>query len=436
MKKFLLTLMLSIAFAGTYANPTIIYISPNGSSLESADGLTWANAVSLERGRSLVNFYNNQTPAVATQVWAKAGTYNLTADAFQMTIPMTIYGGFTGSETQLSERNWQVNQTILNQTVNKGVIFSNVEAEATLDGWILQNGSKTTAGSCGTMYPGNTLRNCIIRNNKTTGAGVLLFTGISGSTKKMTLENCLIINNECSAVPIVTQITANSLVDIINTTMANNIATVTGAGYVVGINTATGVTLNLYNSIIYGNRTGDQVAGSVAATNAVKNLTNNGWDVAATNGTRTANVLLSSSPFIAATPFNGMANGTTQMFADIDTANFRLVSGSTCINAGNNSLTTATQDLAGFTRIFQTTVDLGCYESSFTTGLKDTKIGGLKVTGNKIQLPESAIGQNIRIVNANGMQIMNFIAENPDLRVSGKGLFIVRINDEIYKVIL
>lgn len=438
MKKKLLALVLSAVFTTAFAETLIIHISPTGSSELTADGLTWENAVSLDRGRSLINFYNNQSPAVPTEVWAKSGTYTLTSDAFQMTIPMTIYGGFAGNETSRAQRNWKLNQTILHQSNSaKGVIFSNVEAEATLDGWILENGSKTSAGSCGNLYSGGTLRNCIIRNNKTTGAGVLMFTGVANSTKKMTIENCLIINNECGISPVVTQIAANSLVDIINTTIANNYCAASGAGVVVGINNATGVTLNLINSIVYGNQMGDQtIPTSVAATNAVKNLYNNAWDVQATNGTRANNIVLSSTPFNEATPYVGIANGTNKLFSAIDTSDFTLRTGSTCINAGNNSYMTATTDLAVNTRILNTTVDIGCYEASVSTAVNEVKVSGLKVSGSKIYLPENAIGKTVQLVNANGLEIKNFVAENRDFVVSGKGLFIVKINNEVYKVIL
>lgn len=438
MKRQLLIIYFLISTIVIFAEPVIIHISPTGSSDITVDGLSWENAVSLERGRNLVNFYNTQNPAVANEVWAKAGTYTLTTDAFQMTIPMTIYGGFAGTETLLSERNWKINQTILHQSnATKGVIFSNIEAEATFDGWILENGSKTSAGSCGTLYPGGTLRNCIIRNNKTTGAGVLLFTGIAGSTKKITIDNCLIINNECGISPVVTQIAANALVDVINTTMANNLCTATGTGVAIGISTATGVTINLVNSIVYGNQMGDQtIPTSVAATNAVKNLYNNAWDVAATNGTRANNILLTETPFNTPTPFLGIANGTTKMFTAIDTSDFSLKNGSSCINAGDNSYVTRSTDLAVNTRILNNTVDIGCYEYAVSTSVPNVKTLGLTVTGNTISLPEHALGKTIQLFNASGMEIKQFKAENRSFSISGKGVFIVKVSNDIYKVIL
>jgi len=115
MKK--ITLLLAFAFVAIFTNaaPVIIHVSPTGSSELTVDGSTWEKAVSLARGRNLANFYNTQAIPTENQIWMKAGTYNLTA-ALQLNVQITMYGGFAGTETLLSERNWVTNQTILNQT--------------------------------------------------------------------------------------------------------------------------------------------------------------------------------------------------------------------------------------------------------------------------------------------------------------------------------
>ena len=51
-------------------------------------------------------------------------------------------------------------------------------------------------------------------------------------------------------------------------------------------------------------------------------------------------------------------------FVNIGTYNYRLLYTSPCINAGNNTSTDATTDLAGGTRIVRGTVDIGAYEFS------------------------------------------------------------------------
>jgi len=436
MKKSVLTLCFLVFGLVMFAEPVIVYVTADGSS--TADGLSWENAVTLSRGRSLVNFYNTQTPAIETQVWAKAGQYDLTSDAFQLTIPISIYGGFVGTETALEQRDWNKNKTILNQTAtNKGVIFSNVECDATLDGWILQNGNRTVNGGCGSLYPGNVLRNCIIRNNKTTGNSVLLFSGLATSSKKIVIDNCLIINNESGVSPLVTQITANAQVDILNTTIANNYSTATGTGYVVGINTATGVTLNFINNIVYGNVLSDAtVATSVSSTNATKILYNNAWDVAPGNGTRANNVLLSTTPFVGATSFIGVSDGTTKLFSSIESADFSLINGSSCIDAGNNTYMTNDRDLAANARIQNLVVDMGCYESAPATGLKNIKtFKGLVVDGNSVLLPENSLGKTIQVLDSKGSKVYSGINKSGNIVLINKGVFIVKIGSDIYKIL-
>jgi hypothetical protein len=397
MKKITLLLAFALVAFFTNAAPVIIYVTPNGSSSESVDGLSWANAVSLDRGRNLSNFYFSKSIPVDNQVWVKAGTYNLTA-AFNLNANMSFYGGFAGTETSLSERNWVTIQTILNQTGTVMVIFGNglvspgvyTDYNVLLDGFILQGGNMAGSNGCGSIAQGTTLRNCILRNNKATGnVGALGFIGVSGSVKKITLDNCLIINNQSGGTT--AAIAAAAIpADIINCTFANNYAT---TGTSAALTTTNGTTINFYNNIFYNNLNGSSIAKAIG-NNTSKVLFNNAWDSAPTDGVGLStnnNISISSSPFVAATSFVGAANGTDKLFSTIESANFKLTSGSTCINAGNNTYaTTATSDLAGNNRIQNTTVDIGCYEVTPSTA--SIAGGNLNNTGlTNIQLANTDI---------------------------------------------
>jgi hypothetical protein len=447
MKKITLLIAFAIVAFFTNAEPLIIHVSPTGSSDVAVDGLSWDNAVSLARGRSLANFYSTQTTPVETQIWMKAGTYNLSADAFNLNSHMALYGGFAGNETDFSERNWVTNQTILNQTASKMVIWGSgqissgvfTDYNVLLDGLIFQGGRITGAGGCGQVAQGTTLRNCIIRNNKaTTNTGALVFKSVTvtstglASTKKVILDNCLIINNESGVSPSV--ITASTVPsDIINCTIANNSAT---SGTTAAITTTAGTAINFYNNIFHNNMNVSAIAKAVGD-NASKVSSNNAWDSQVTDGTRTNNIILTSSPFVASTSYVGAANGTDKLFSAIVSADFKLATGSSCINAGNNTYATATKDLANNNRIQNSTVDIGCYESFFTTlDVKMPVDGGLKVIANKIHLPESAMGQTIRVINVNGMEVKNYIAKSLELTIASKGVYVVKVNNDIYKVIL
>jgi len=384
MKKITLLFVFALVAFITNAEPVIIHVSPTGTSDVNVGGLTWETAVSLARGRSLANFYSTQNPIVENQIWMKAGTYDLTS-SFQINVQITIYGGFSGIETSLTERNWVTNQTILNQTGAAMVIWSNVEKDVLLDGLILQGGRQTGASGCGVITNGTTLRNCIIRNNKaTTGSGALSILNVTGATKNVVIDNCLIINNESTTSPQALSIAVPNT-EIRNTTIANNYNSTTAATAAI----TGGVAYKVYNSIICNNYNGTTLAKSFG-NGTSKELIKNAWDAAATDGTLTSNILLTSSPFVAATGFQGAANGTDKLFSTIESANFRLTSGSSCINAGNNTYATATSDLAGNNRIQNTTVDIGCYEVTPTAAsiaggnLNNTGLTNIQLTNTDI----------------------------------------------------
>jgi len=437
MKKLILLFAVTCLSLSSFSITTI-YVKSDGSG--TADGLSWANAVTLDQGRTLANYYNTLAIPVANQIWMKAGTYNLTA-AFLINIPLTIYGGFAGAEANLTDRNWVINQTILNQTAALQVIWSNVEKDVLLDGLILQGGNPPGNGACGQITSGTTLRNCIIRNNKavTVAKFAVFLTNVpAGATKKITLDNCLIVNNETAVSPSVFNIVTTSQVDITNTTIANNFSQATNAtGAVIAITNGAPI-VNMYNNIIYNNKTGSATAQSVTTTTmttGAKVVYNNAWDVATANTTATAgNIVLAYSPFVSATGFVGAANASTQLLTDINAANFKLATGSTCINTGNNTYATATTDLAGDTRIQNTTVDMGAYEFSTTAGISYQTIENpIRAFNNQLVVPDHFINRTLSIYNIQG-QLVQVIKKATTLNsLNTKGILLLKVDNETYK---
>jgi len=142
---------------------------------------------------------------------------------------------------------------------------------------------------------------------------------------------------------------------IVNCTFyMNQASTESGGAVAVGVNSATGATANIYNSLFYGNTdsTGDS---SVYRDQGTLNTYNNYWNVIPA-GAYTSNGDLAASsidPFASVTPG--------------DSDFLFLAPGSACINAGTNDLTAIgmtlpSTDLAGNRRIVGGTVDIGAYE--------------------------------------------------------------------------
>jgi hypothetical protein len=159
--------------------PTVIYVKPGGT----GNGTTsWANAT----GNLLAAI--SGAPASA-QIWVASGTYTPAIFPISLRSGISIYGGFSGVETQLNDRDIAAHPTILSADTNgndidtdgDGVpdsetsdnaanicLNSGADSSAVLDGFIL-SGAKTVAimnnGTSSTSGSSPTISNCTFRYN-------------------------------------------------------------------------------------------------------------------------------------------------------------------------------------------------------------------------------------------------------------------------------
>jgi hypothetical protein len=80
------------------------------------DGTSWTDAY-----LNLQDAIDASNPG--EQIWIAAGIYKPAGPApesshFYLTEPVALYGGFTGIETDLTQRNWQTNVTIMSGDIN------------------------------------------------------------------------------------------------------------------------------------------------------------------------------------------------------------------------------------------------------------------------------------------------------------------------------
>jgi predicted outer membrane repeat protein len=170
--------------------PTRLYV--DGNSFSPGDGTSWSNAF-----RELTTALA-QAAACCGQVqeiWVAKGKYYpdtyLTdrSSSFQLIEDVAIYGGFAGTETDLSQRDIEANETILdgdykgddsgyNYTDNAyHVVFSqNVSRSAILDGFTIRSGYADGTGGNRDKGAGilnisssPTIRNCAIKFNTAPG---------------------------------------------------------------------------------------------------------------------------------------------------------------------------------------------------------------------------------------------------------------------------
>jgi len=125
---------------------TIRYVKPTASG--SGDGSSWANASADLQ--AMIN-----ASSAGDQVWVAAGTYKPTTTtnrsiSFSLKNGVAVYGGFNGTETLLSQRNWVANVTILSGDIGTlgddsdnsyHVVYnSGVNSTAVLDGFTITKG--------------------------------------------------------------------------------------------------------------------------------------------------------------------------------------------------------------------------------------------------------------------------------------------------------
>ena len=108
-------LILSIFLSGV-ARGAVIYVDADATGAD--DGSSWTDA------------HTDLQDALAAagsgdEVWVAEGTYYPTSTStrtfsFHLETGVAVYGGFDGTETQLSQRDWETNVTVLSGAIGAG----------------------------------------------------------------------------------------------------------------------------------------------------------------------------------------------------------------------------------------------------------------------------------------------------------------------------
>ncbi|MCK6489145.1 MAG: hypothetical protein L6R48_12595, partial [Planctomycetes bacterium] len=168
-------------------------------------GSSWGSTLTLQNALAQAN--------AGDEIWVKTGTYKPHASdrlvSFIIPAGVTVYGGFAGSETAVSQRNWGTNQTILNGDVdNDGLDAGNsrhvvvLASSGVLDGFVVSGGWTDNTGSYDNKGGGillnagsGTVRHCVITGNAAyRGGGVSIQAGATP-----TFSNCLFVTNQGNA---------------------------------------------------------------------------------------------------------------------------------------------------------------------------------------------------------------------------------------------
>ncbi len=188
------------------------------------------NAAGTNNGNNWTNAYTSLQDAINAaqdydEIWVAQGTYKPDQGAgitvgdrtasFPLKSNVSIYGGFNGTETQLDQRNWQTNETILSADLNNNdlpnwnnysenschVLSANdVNEFAVIDGFTIKSGWANIE-----VYPDNvgggivipsdsdpTIRNCLFTLNYGSSGGGACWYSVSSDP---TFQNCVFRHN-------------------------------------------------------------------------------------------------------------------------------------------------------------------------------------------------------------------------------------------------
>jgi hypothetical protein len=232
-------------------------------------------------GKSWVDAYRTLHEALAKalpgdSIWVAEGTYSVhgsdPAVAYKMKEGVSVFGGFHGDESELGNRDWVNNKTVLDGIcgTDRSDTIVVIQKGALLDGFRISDGGRYGGyirGSC-------KIRNCIFSNNSenspaggtalfvmssnceisgcvfndnygTTGSAILVYTGL----ENVTIANCVLTNNRGPAIYNNATLTVVTKSTIVYNPNPNN-----GPGGIY--NTGT---IRLESSIVWGNTNKDNL---------------------------------------------------------------------------------------------------------------------------------------------------------------------------------
>ena len=301
MKNQILTISFLFFFGlPNYSNCTTRFVKQNGDG--NFDGSSWINAAA---GINLQTIINSST--IGDEVWVACGTYLPTAGSnrtisFSIKDGVSIFGGFQGTESLLSERAFscgscsilsgEIGTSGISDNSYKVIYNTSLTNTAIIDGFIIRDGnddrSPTSAGnglgggiynhgynSGGYCHP--TIRNCIFTNNRASWGGGAFNNGYNSGDSEPTYINCVFHQNhayiEAGGMDSY-GVGGNASPTLINTIFyANTAATNVGAMYVWGGNAGGDAHPILINCIFANNQALNGYGGAFIADNLDENGT-------------------------------------------------------------------------------------------------------------------------------------------------------------------
>lgn len=336
---FLLVLALAGVCSLSYGN--VIYVdsdSPGGQNGQTFDGLSWATAYhtiqsAIDAANPSTTFQDDYTTNLISgdDIWIVAGTYN---ECVTLKSGVSLYGGFSGYESSIKQRNWNANQTIINGGGNASVITipSGASEFTTVSGLIITNGNAQQGGGIRSESAKATISNNIITGNNAASGG-----GIYSSSSSLTIACNVICDNSVSDGGAV--YCSNDSSKIINNTITGNTSNNAGAG-------------------IYGSSSELDIANNIIAFNT------SGVILSTDSSIFEKNCVYGNDQY----NYSGVSQGVSNIsinprFVDPENGDYSLSSVSACINRGSDDAVIPNIfDMNGNARVSGEHADMGAFE--------------------------------------------------------------------------
>ncbi len=206
-------------------------------------GDSWPSAVaSVQVGLDLAEARLSAGGFSSCDVWVAAGLYHPSAtdNSVSLTLHSNVglYGGFSGQETDRSQRNWATHHAVLsgdlagddiagnltaNRSDNSNTILTGIDASL-LDGFTIKGGAQAVAGSTGTLL----VRNCHITDNSSVG----ISNPRGGS---LTVDSCMFDTNGGDAI----NASTSSMTNVSGSSFTNNSTCISSGGTNLSVTNST-----------------------------------------------------------------------------------------------------------------------------------------------------------------------------------------------------